>query len=184
MHQRKSFGCTDCQLTSWRKDVKTSNTNHLLRLSEHNTPHSESSLSCVDETHWGTVSSHSGARNREEARSPEDRHRGEHHWLPNEATPRITLWNTKKMMGLRQVTEQMRVEWGPEEQRRKHKGLKKQHLTRSTIARTSDLQPIDTRPRSRIGLQPTTTNKPIRTKEDFEQVDSTDSNQPNLETPN
>ena len=32
------------------------------------------SLSREDKTYWGTVSSHPGARNREETRSPEDRH--------------------------------------------------------------------------------------------------------------
>ena len=35
------------------------------------------------------------ARNREEARSPEDRYRGEHCRLPEEATPSSTLRNAK-----------------------------------------------------------------------------------------
>ena len=45
------------------------------------------------------VSSHPGARNKEEAQSPEDRHRGEHRRLPDEATPRSTLRSTKDRDG-------------------------------------------------------------------------------------
>ena len=40
-----------------------------------------------------------GASNREEARSPEDRHRGEHHRLPDKDTPRFTLRSTKNKDG-------------------------------------------------------------------------------------
>ena len=88
-----------------KKKTRPSNTDHLLGSQSNNTPHSKSSLSREEETYWGTVSSHLGARNKEETRSPEDWHRGEHHRLPDEATPRTTLRDNDGI-------EQNRAQWG------------------------------------------------------------------------
>ena len=68
--------------------------NRPLRLSECNTSHQQSRLPRKDEAYSGAVSSHPQARNGEEARSPENRHR-----LPDEATPRSPLWNAKDKDG-------------------------------------------------------------------------------------
>ena len=68
---------------------------HILQLSERNTPHSKSNLSREAKTYWGVVSSYPGARNRREAWSSKDRHRLKHCWFPDEATLRTTLQNTQ-----------------------------------------------------------------------------------------
>ena len=80
--------------------TRQSNTDHLWQILESNTPHSESNLSHERKTYWGMVSSHPGARNKEEAQSPEDQHRGEHRRLPDEATPRSPLRHTKETNGV------------------------------------------------------------------------------------
>ena len=55
--------------------------NLALRLTEHNTPCVESSLSCEDEEHRGEVSSYLGALHQQKAQNPKDQHRGEHRRL-------------------------------------------------------------------------------------------------------
>ena len=96
--QRKPYGCNDSQSTSRRQDESTIQCRPFIAILRTQYT-SKSSLSYEDETRCVTVSSYSGACNREETRSSKDQHRGEHLQQPDKATPIPMLQRTKRTYG-------------------------------------------------------------------------------------